>query len=353
MTDLFENIWGNQTEVVVGHCVPLTLQIALFIISAAGFGRKISWEDDTIIPSGHQISFKQALYVVSTSFVTKLIVSDWALGLTQRLRDIRLGFDELQNYMSEMIIERRAATKEVRHDLFSNFLDANDDETVQLSHSELIGNIYMFLIAGHETTGHALAFAFGLLALYPEEQEVLYQHIKSVLSDGRNPTYEDMPLLTHSMAVFYETLRMFPPAATIPKCSAEDTFFSIENSQGEKKTIPVPAGTTISVNVPGLHYNPRYWSDPYSFKPSRFLEDWPRDAFMPFSAGARACIGRKFFETSGIAVLTMLVSRYKIEVEEEPQFAGETFAARKERILASKPGVTLTPVRMPLVFKLR
>lgn len=71
-----------------------------------GFGRKISWEDDTIIPSGHQISFKQALYVVSTSFVTKLIVSDWALGLTQRLRDIRLGFDELQVLMSHDSIRR-------------------------------------------------------------------------------------------------------------------------------------------------------------------------------------------------------------------------------------------------------
>lgn len=80
----------------------------------------------------------------------------------------------------------------------------------------------------------------------------------------------------------------------------------------------------------------------------------------------------RFFETEGIAILTMLISRYKIEVKEEPEFAGETFEQRKERIFRAKQGVTLTwviqqtcaclngsrlpplsPVRMPLVFKRR
>jgi hypothetical protein len=50
----------------------------------------------------------------------------------------------------------------------------------------------------------------------------------------------------------------------------------------------------------------------------------------------------RFSETEAIAVLTMLVSRYKIEVKEEPQFANESFEARKERILACSAGVTLT-----------
>ena len=50
----------------------------------------------------------------------------------------------------------------------------------------------------------------------------------------------------------------------------------------------------------------------------------------------------RFFETEGIAILTLLISRYKIEVKEEPQFAGESFEARKDRILAAKTGITLT-----------
>lgn len=49
-----------------------------------------------------------------------------------------------------------------------------------------------------------------------------------------------------------------------------------------------------------------------------------------------------FFETEGIAILTMLISRYKVEITEEPEFAGETFEARKERVLRAKGGLTLT-----------
>ncbi|KAG5648537.1 hypothetical protein DXG03_003148 [Asterophora parasitica] len=147
---------------------------------------------------------------------------------------------------------------------------------------------------------------------------------------------------SHSSSVFNETLRLFPPVTGIPKESAEDTTLTTTDAQGNKTVVVVPKGVDITIDVPGLHYNPRYWEDPHSFKPSRFLGEWPRDAFLPFSAGARACLGRKFFETEGIAILTLLVSRYKIEIKEEPQFAGETFEEKKARILSAKPGITLT-----------
>ena len=109
--------------------------------------------------------------------------------------------------------------------------------------------------------------------------------------------------------------------------------------------------------------------------PERFLGDWPKDAFLPFSQGislqSRYCnydsrtlcrssrLSRetvravvlwlraeysrnvsRFFETEGIAIMTMLVSRYKIEVKEEPEFAGETFEERYARITAFDQGLT-------------
>lgn len=51
---------------------------------------------------------------------------------------------------------------------------------------------------------------------------------------------------------------------------------------------------------------------------------------------------RRFFETEAVAIMTMLVSRYKIEVKEEPEFAGETFEQRKARVLDFQRGVTTT-----------
>ncbi|KAL0062629.1 hypothetical protein AAF712_010466 [Marasmius tenuissimus] len=352
--DLFDNVWMNK-DIEVDHVIDVTLPIALFVIGVAGFGRRISWKDDTILPSGHKLTFKEALSTVSEDIFIKVLCPDALLGATERLRRVKSAFEELDKYMLEMINGRRhAEKKEERYDLFSSLLDANDlptnDGEVPLTERELMGNIFIFLLAGHETTAHTLAYTFGLLAFYQEEQEILYQHIRSIIPDGRIPTYEEMPLFTQSLAVFYETLRLFPPVCAIPKVSAEDTILVAENAAGETKAVPIPQGTSITLSVSGLHYNPKYWKDPHEFKPSRFRENWPRDAFLPFSGGARACIGRKFFETEGIAILTILISNYKISLKEEPQFVGETTEQKKARIFATKPGITIAPIRMPLVF---
>lgn len=117
----------------------------------------------------------------------------------------------------------------------------------------------------------------------------------------------------------------------------------------------------------------KYWDDPHRFNPSRFLGDWPRDAFLPFSGGVRSCLGRRFAELETIVAITMLLQRYKITVKEEPEFAGETFEQKKARVMKAKPGITLTsvglfflvacfpmlmdafhrPVKVPLVFTRR
>lgn len=68
-------------------------------------------------------------------------------------------------------------------------------------------------------------------------------------------TYEEMPLLTRVLAVFYETLRMRPSVTYIPKYSAEDTVIWTSNIEGERKGVPVPQGTNIVISTPALHHN--------------------------------------------------------------------------------------------------
>ncbi|KAF9054617.1 cytochrome P450 [Panaeolus papilionaceus] len=355
MIGLFNEVWKGKESIVVNHVVEITLPIALFIISVAGFGRDISWADDEAIPSGHTMSFKDALHIQSTDYFIPLLLPKWTMHLTNRTHAAFQAVDELKKYMSEMIQQRVQEAKVDRYDLFSSLLSANFQslDGTTLTEDELMGNIFVFLLAGHEAT-HTLAFTFGLLALYQDEQEKLHQHIKSVLADGREPTYDDMKHLTYSMAVFYETLRLFPPVTEIPKQAMEDTVLSTSNIQGDTKSVSIPKGTYVTISTAGLHYNPRYWPEPESFNPSRFLKpDWPRDAFLPFSSGPRACIGRKFSETEGIAALTLMVSKYKITVKEEPQFVNETFNERKARVLNTRAGISLTPVNVPLVFTRR
>ncbi|KAJ3966044.1 cytochrome P450 [Lentinula raphanica] len=300
MLNLFDNVWESQESVVIDHAVDITLPIALFVLGAAAFGRRISWEDDEGIPSNHQMTFKDAMHEVYMNCFIKIIFPNWAMGLTEHTHRVRLAFEELDSHMLEMISKRRnAEKKEERHDLLSSLLDASADDP-SFTNRDLTGNIFIFLVAGHETTAHTLCFTFAMLALYPDQQEILYQHIKSVLPDGRLP------------------------ANGIPKYSAEDTSLTVGNAAGDKLVLPVPRDTHIVINTVGLHYNSRYCKDP-----------------------------EEFFKTEGIVILTMMISRYKIEIKEEPQFASETFEERKARVLAAKPGLTITPIRVPLVFKCR
>jgi len=323
-----------------------------------GFGRQVTWTSDLVVPPGHQMTFKDALRILSNNLFVKILLPDWATNITKHTKKVHQAFIELKQYMLEMV-EARRTSHEVgeRHDLFSGLLDASREEMnhgAALNDDELIGNMFIFNLAGHETTAHTLCFSFGLLALFPDEQERLYQSIKGVISGlNRMPTYEDMCRFTYSLAVIYETLRLFPPGPFIPKMAAEDTALTVNNAHGGKTTFPVSSGTEIYVHVPGLHHNPRYWKEPHKFMPERFLGDWPRDAFIPFSQGAHACLGRRFSETEAVAIMTMLVPKYKIEVKEEPEFAMETFEERYARITAFDQGLSTIPVRVPLVFKKR
>ncbi|KAI0052105.1 614/534 cytochrome P450 [Auriscalpium vulgare] len=357
MQGLFDDLWKGRSEIAIENVAEITIPTALFVISSAGFGRRLSWSSDGGLPSGHRLTFKDAMQVVSEGVISKLVVPRWAMGLTPYFSKVRIAYDELHQYMEEMIRDRRnSETKEERYDLLSSLIDASGDgdPDSSLTDSQLLGNVFIFMLAGHETAAHTLSFCFALLALHPAEQERLYDEIQRISPDpSKPPTYNQMSLFVYALAVLYETLRLAPAVVSIPKESAEDTSLVVTSIAGEKQSIPLLKGTDIVIYTTGLHANPRYWPEPDAFKPERFLGDWPRDAFIPFSAGPRACIGRRFFETEGVAALVMLVSQYTIEIKEEPDFAKESFSARKERIMQSKPGLTTTPVRVPLVFKRR
>ncbi|KAF5370348.1 hypothetical protein D9758_006940 [Tetrapyrgos nigripes] len=356
--------------------------------------------------SKSKLTIEQIFEIISEGFVLKLILPDWLFRnaesslwpfgekFRRQVINVREAYNDLQVYMKDIITTRQTGLSasgnslvqtdsEKKADLFTNLLEANENDLGQpladgsvwdsnvgeyvhvqrtadelrtieaessvqeakLNTAELMGNIFIFLLAGHETTAHTIGYALTLLALYQDEQEKLFLHIMSVIPDGQLPRYEDLPLLTRSMAVMQEALRLFPPVIMIPKMSAQDTTFIVENRETDKESrLTVEKGDQIVLHSVGVHYNPHFWNDPSKFNPDRFMpeSDWPRDAFVPFSAGARSCMGRRFAEVEGVAIITMLILKYQVKVKEEEQFKNETFEQRKERVLKLKHGLTLT-----------
>ena len=128
--DMFDNVWGDKSEVVVDHCVdtitfpvrfsPLRLnpcpnistrlpfsssvpQVVThrssrgrLIQTLLGFGHRATWTTDLVVPPGHQMTLKDTLHTLSTSLVLELAVPNWAKNLTKRTREVHLAFMELK-----------------------------------------------------------------------------------------------------------------------------------------------------------------------------------------------------------------------------------------------------------------
>ncbi|OBZ78417.1 hypothetical protein A0H81_02160 [Grifola frondosa] len=152
-----------------------------------------------------------------------------------------------------------------------------------------------------------------------------------------------MGSLTYSMAVFNETLRMFPP------CRGYDARHL--QPAGEKLTVPIPQGTYILLTSPVCTTIRDTGKIRTRLSPCASLEIGPRCVPTVQRRSSRLC--GPSLKTEAVAVLSLIVSCYTIEVKEEPQFAAETFEQRRERLLKCSRSLTIYPVRTPLVFKRR
>jgi cytochrome P450 len=107
------------------------------------------------------------------------------------------------------------------------------------------------------------------------------------VSSPFNQVYEDFQRLNLVLGALYEAMRMFPPVVGIPKKASEDTtltYQTIPDAEGNSRTetVFVPKGTDVLIDTPALHNNPMYWDNPKEFRPERFVEDYEKDAFIPF-----------------------------------------------------------------------
>jgi cytochrome P450 len=218
---------------------------------------------------------------------------------------------ELYGVCDDIIARRRAEGRTVEgdgggDDLLALLNRAESAEDGSLDAAELRDQVLIFLLAGHETTASALAFALHLLALHPEAQGRVRAEIHSALGD-RTPTAADMQALPYLTMVFKETMRLYPPAPVIGRRSVAATEIG-----GHR----IPAGADVSVVPWVIHRHPEYWPDPERFDPERFTSEAeaarPRYTWFPFGGGPRACIGQHFAMLEAVLVLAVLLRDYEL-----------------------------------------
>ena len=304
--------------------------------------------------------------------------------------------------------QERQHTQRRQQNLFSLLVQANDnadDSTAasigegegeggmegkrgkndRLELQELLGNAFIFLLAGHETSAHTLVWALLLLALHPDEQAAAHEEVLRVLGPPSLPSspsstmnYDQLSLLPYCQGVMNEALRLFPPVVIIPKLCTADTTLTVPPSSSlpsssSSSSFRIPKGANVFLHIYALHRNPKHYVEPNAFKPRRWKAggkgggkeggeeeqcvDIDYFAFVPFSLGERSCLGRKFGQITVIATLALLLQRYEIGVVggREGGREGEGWEERKARMLQTENMVTLCPkdVAVQLTFTKR
>lgn len=280
-----------------------------------------------------------------------------------------LAYKEWGEYMRQLVALKKVDdhehqqqspkenTTRAQLDLLSLLIKGAEDETQKngekdsknmpgLSDSELMGNLFMFIIAGHETTATSIHFCLLFLAMNPQVQRRAQEELDSIFGGRRVEQWDyerDLtPLLNGYLgAIMNEELRLVTPVITIPKQVAPTPQQLTVNGQ----TVTAPAGMMIKLCVAPVHRNPKYWphekptdpNKPYfppatldndleEFKPERWLKpsqdqasssgliEPVKGAYIPFSDGARSCLGRRFAQVEILVALAIILRQTTVEL---------------------------------------
>uniref|UniRef100_A0A6B2L712 Cytochrome P450 n=1 Tax=Arcella intermedia TaxID=1963864 RepID=A0A6B2L712_9EUKA len=213
------------------------------------------------------------------------------------------------NELFEKVIEEKKNGKN-QGDMLDHLLEAaRNDQSLPMV--ELFSDIFIFFVAGHETTATALSYATAELAANQDVQERLYQDIQKRFGDGLpdfEAVFEEGAKIPYLDWFLQENLRLHPPVTILPT--------RVAVSDIEYKGQVIPKGTQVGLGIETIHMNPEVWEDPRRFDPERFSPEKKKGrhkfAFLPFSLGPRQCIGTEFSEIEQRLFLIHFLKKFKV-----------------------------------------
>ncbi len=235
-------------------------------------------------------------------------------------------------------VDRRAtqiADGTAPDDLATKIMQTTDPVTGdRFDANEMLDQVAIFFLAGHETSASALAWTLYLLANDPHAQERVAAELQSALGD-RRPEFSDLKRLSFTRNVFREALRLYPPVPMMVRETTRPEYFRNRDLAKSSMYILSPWH---------LHRHERIWPKPDQFDPDRWYrpeEKGPQtDAYMPFSAGPRVCTGAGFAMLEGVLLLSLIIRSYRFTPVE-----GEVPAPVTQLTVRSETGVWLSVQR--------
>jgi cytochrome P450 len=191
-------------------------------------------------------------------------------------------------------------------DIMATLMTTVDPETgTRFDDKELLDQIAMLFLAGHETSAVAMGWTFYLLAACPHVQERTHAEAMEVLGE-RAPEFSDMRRLPLNRDVFREAMRLYPPVAFVARDATQPE--QMMNRQ-------VDPGSVVFVSPWLMHRHVKHWEEPDAFNPDRFEteagEEALKCAYLPFSMGPRVCVGASFAQQEAVLLISELVRKFR------------------------------------------
>ena len=198
-------------------------------------------------------------------------------------------------------------------DIASAVIASRDKETgAGFSRDELIDQLGVFFLAGHETSASALTWALYILSARPEIRDRVRAEVRTAVGDGPI-SIEQSRNLPFVRSFFKEVLRLYPPITFMPRVAQRAVQI------GPKK---LRRGALVMIAPWTLHRHEKYWPNPDVFDPERFLGEREQEivpgTYLPFGQGPHTCVGAGFASLEASLIIASLVRDFDFETVGDP-----------------------------------
>lgn len=288
-------------------------------------------------PTPGAVSVGERIQAVITLAMSPGTFLPRAVPFTARHRLVAAA-DRVEQDLRAVIADRRTAAGR-GDDIVSTLLSlaTHEDDADELTEDELVGQLFILFLAGHDTTKAALAWTLLLLVQHPQVLADVLDELRAGLG-GSAPTPETLARLPLLERVIKESLRLFPSAPFTGRITTQAT---------ELGGVALPARTEVLVSPYCLHRDPERWPEPQRFQPARWESLTPTPfEYAPFGAGPRMCIGAGFARLELQTVLAMLLQRFGLALAPEARVDRKTtivMSPRRGVPLLLRPPGTVAP----------
>lgn len=286
--------WHGKQKIKV---MPSMKTLTFNIMSSLLFGIEQGASRDALIELIQQISNGSVSLPINIPFTC------FHRGLQARAK--------FRTMIMDLIKQRRAALKNEtalpQQDLITCLLNIqNNDNSIILSDEEIVNNVIVLMIAGHDTSSILITFLIRLLATDPtvyatisKEQEEIAKNKAS----GKLLTWNDLANMKYTWRVALETLRIYPPVYGAFKKVLKDF---------EYEGYTIPKGWQIVLASCMTHMDEQNFPDPSKFDPTRFEKQAsiPPYSFVAFGGGPRICPGYEFARIETLTTIHYLVTKF-------------------------------------------